>query len=338
LIRGIIMMKMLGTKFRSVHLVCVLVGFVTPSALASDAPAAGVLTKKLDFPSPVQWKAQGIEISLIGVAWGPATSPEMIPRGREDLHDFRAKAEFYPDRPYVLALNFRARVPNAPATAIVGGSSGLGRIKNVDGDIEPPLELTQSGFVPFSGSPGVYDIRFNRNSTMEYWDFFPTSPDQTEFLFEVFPNSNYVAGGGTSQLAFKIIRKDNDFIIVNSFPVEKSCASFTRNFAGTMGSNVAVNWQLTRHNATVSGTEQYARVGTTLWLQGSADSLGNVVIEERYPKEVMTGVFKGTFASGCRMLSGFFSKPDGSRLQPFEFREAGAAGQHDANEPDPQQQ
>jgi hypothetical protein len=46
-----------------------------------------------------------------------------------------------------------------------------------------------------------------------------------------------------------------------------------------------------------------------------------VVIEERYPKDVVTGVFKGAFSQDCRMISGFFSKPDGSRLQPFEFRE-----------------
>jgi hypothetical protein len=95
---------------------CVLVGIVTSSGLASGAPLSDILEKKLDFPQPVQWKAQGIEISLIGVAWGPANSPEMISKSHEDVHV--QKAEFYPDRPYVLGLNFRARVPNVISTSI----------------------------------------------------------------------------------------------------------------------------------------------------------------------------------------------------------------------------
>jgi len=69
------------------------------------------------------------------------------------------------------------------------------------------------------------------------------------------------------------------------------------------------------------------RIGTTLWLQGSADSLGTVALEERYPKDVVTGIFKGSFSQGCRVISGLFSKPDGSRLQPFEFREARTSDQ-----------
>jgi hypothetical protein len=145
------------------------------SGLASGAPLSDILEKKLDFPQPVQWKAQGIEISLIGVAWGPANSPEMISKSHEDVHV--QKAEFYPDRPYVLGLNFRARVPNVMSTSISAATSGLGRVKNVEGDIEAPMELTKSGFVPFSGSPGVYDVRFDhRSSTTEYWDFFPFRP------------------------------------------------------------------------------------------------------------------------------------------------------------------
>ena len=114
--------------------------------------------------------------------------------------------------------------------------------------------------------------------------------------------------------------------------------TFERAFAGTMGADVSVKWQLTRHNATVSGTEQYARIGTTLWLQGTADSLGSVVMEERYPKDVITGIFKGTFAPGCRIISGFFSKPDGSRLQPFEFREVGTPHPPADDSPDSQPQ
>lgn len=298
------------------------------SGLASGAPASDVLTKKLDFPSPVQWKVGGIEVSLIGVAWGPSSSPEMISKGREDIHV--QNPEFYPDRAYVLALNFRAKVQNVVSNPISAASSGLGLVMNADADIEAPMNLTRSGFVPFSGSPGVFDIRFNRNNTTEYWDLFPASPDQKEFLFEVFSPD--------SKLSFKITRKNDDFIIINTSPAaETSCLIFNKNFAGTVGADISLTLQLTRHNTTVSGKEQYLREGKTTALQGTADSLGNLVIEERYPEDQITGIFKGRFSPGCQVITGFFSKPDGSRLEPFEFREAGTAIQHDVDDSDPQQ-
>jgi len=123
----------------SAHLVSILAVvvtvFLTPgifaSALASTEP--DILTKQIDFPSPVQWKVRDIEVSLIGMAWGPANSPEMISKSREDVHV--QKPEFYTDRPYVLALNFRATLPNVVSTSM-SGCSGLGRIKNVEGEIE----------------------------------------------------------------------------------------------------------------------------------------------------------------------------------------------------------
>jgi len=105
-----------------------------------------------------------------------------------------------------------------------------------------------------------------------------------------------------------------------------------------VGANVGVKLQLTRQNAALSGTEQYSRIGTTLWLKGTADSLGNLVLEERYPKDVVTGIFKGSFSQGCRVISGHFSKPDGSRLQPFEFHEVGIPHEpaQDQSNPEPQ--
>ena len=306
-------------KFKSsLHLVCLFLGFFVPSGLASSAPVSDILTKKLDFPSPVQWTVGGIEVSLIGVAWGVADSPEMISKGLQETHV--QKPEFYPDRPYVLALNFRAKVQNVVSYRISAASSGLVRVKNVDGEIEVPMDLTQSGFVPLSGAPGVVDIRFNQGNTTEYWDLFPASPDQKEFLFEVFAHG--------SKLSFKIVRRDDDFIIVNaSLGAETSCLRFNRNYAGTVGADIGVKLQLTREGATVSGREQYLRVGKTLWLQGTADSLGNFVLEERYPKDQGTGIFKGHFSTGCQVISGFFSKPDGSRLQPFEFSEVGTGAE-----------
>jgi hypothetical protein len=73
--------------------------------------------------------------------------------------------------------------------------------------------------------------------------------------------------------------------------------------------------------STLSGTGQYERVGETLWVKGSTDSLGNFVLEERYSEGQITGTFKGKFSDGCQVMQGYFAKPDGSRLQPFEFRQ-----------------
>jgi hypothetical protein len=303
-------------------IVCLLLVVAASANIAWEAPPSNILEKKFTFPSPVQWKLQDVEISLISMAWGPADSPEMISKGVDDVQV--QKPEFYPDRTYVLALGFRARLPNVVSTSMIT-SSGLARIKNVDGDIEPPMDLTTSGFVPFSGSPGVNDVRFNRSNTTEYWDLFPASPNQKQFLFEVLPFSGPGPSKGTPKLSFKISLKDDDFMITNVTPGAERCLNFSENFAGTVGANSRITLTLTREGARVSGTEQYVRVGKTLWLQGAADSLGNLVVEERYPKDFVTGIFKGALSQDCRMISGFFSKPDGSRLQPFEFREAEAA-------------
>jgi hypothetical protein len=61
-------------------------------------------------------------------------------------------------------------------------------------------------------------------------------------------------------------------------------------------------------------------------LRGSIDGLGNFVLEERYPEDQITGIFKGKFSDGCQMMQGYFSKPDGLRLQPFELRQAHSVG------------
>src|SRR5271165_3941885 len=141
-----IMVNMPDKKVRPLlQMLGVILLLAASAGLATGAPASDIITKKLDFASPVQWKIGEIEVSLIGVTWGLANSPEMISKGPQDIHV--QKPEFYPDRPYVLALNFRAKVPNALSNSISYTSSGLGRVKNVDGDIEAPMELTASGFV-----------------------------------------------------------------------------------------------------------------------------------------------------------------------------------------------
>jgi len=54
--------------------------------------------------------------------------------------------------------------------------------------------------------------------------------------------------------------------------------------------------------------------------------LGNFVLEERYPEDQITGILKGKFSDGCQVIQGYFSKPDGSRLQPFELRQVHSVG------------
>jgi hypothetical protein len=127
----------------------ILVISLTVSIQAQSGPpesSSKIVDTNLAFPSPVQWAADGAEISLMHVAWGPANSPEMLSKGRQKMG--REQAAFYPDRPYVLALGFSAKsVAAVPATSY--STSGLVRVKDTDGDIEVPMVLTPDGFVPF---------------------------------------------------------------------------------------------------------------------------------------------------------------------------------------------
>jgi len=279
-----------------------------------------IIEKTLSFPFPVQWTTANVEISLIHVAWGPADSPEMQSKGRQKM--VQEQPNFYPDRPYVLALGFQARLLGAiPMISYTG--SGLVRIKDTGGNIEVPMVLTPEGFVPFSGSPGVYDVHFEKNSNTEYWDLFPAGPDQKEFLFRVFP---WNAGTSDPIASFRIVRQDTDIAIVDVSTQPKTCLDLQNDFAGTIGASTRVEVHLVGNSANLSGTEQYQRIGKTLWLTGSVDALGNVVLEERYPEDRVTGIFKGKFSNQCRLIQGYFSKPDGSRLLPFEFRQVHSPG------------
>lgn len=275
-----------------------------------------VMEKVLGFPSPVQWKLnsenRNVGVSLTGIAWGPAAAPEMISKGRE--RHISERAEPFSERSYVIALGFQARM----AIPLLGMStrSGLVRIKDVDGNTEPPRDLASSGFVEKD-----YDIHFSRGDvTTQYWDFFLVPPEQQEFLFEVHSPAESV-------LYFRVNRMDGDLRIINATPdVQSGFLQFDKSFGGSIGSDSVVMLQITRQGTTLSGTEQYAKVGKTLWLAGVVDSLGNFVIEERYPKDRVTGILKGRFEGDCQTMSGYFSKPDGSQLQPFEFHEAKPVG------------
>ncbi len=279
-----------------------------------------ILVKRIPFPSYIQWKTiGGVEVSLIAAAWGPANSPEMFSKGREKFP--REEPAFPADRPYALALQFQAKAPGTFQEMFT--PSGLVRITNVGGDLELPQMLTPSGFVRSPGAQTPSDIHFHHSNKAEFWDFFPAPADQNEFLFQVFPPSGSLGVSANLASSFRVILKHNDLVITNALPVtHRECSDFTKSFAGTIGPKAQVNLQLAAEGSTLSGTEQYARVGTTLWLAGQVDSFGNFVLEERYPKDRVTGILKGKFSPGCRTLSGYFSKPDGSRLLPFDFQEA----------------
>jgi hypothetical protein len=302
---------------RIVRAVLLFLSFVSTGAARQPS---SILEKKFAFPPPVQWRSGNWEVSLIGAAWGPANSPEIISKGHEER--FPGKPEFFSDRSYALAIHLQAYAPNNPASVMWGGS-GLILIKNVNGDLQVPLELTPTGFVRFLGSPGTMDLSFDHTNTTEVWDFFPVSPHQKAFLLQSFAFSPIQSSRGRPRASFRILIRHNDLVIANALPGSQTlCPDFTKSFSGTVGPNTQVSLRLTAQGTTLSGTEQYARIGKTLSLQGRVDSLGNFSLQERYPEDHLSGIFKGTFSDSCNAMTGYFSKPAGSRLLPFEFHEA----------------
>lgn len=303
---------------------------------AQETHESSAIEKKLDSPSPIQWRAENTEISLVGLAWGPANSPEMQAKSRGK--NARETPAFFAVRSYALALKFRARWPGVVTTEQYA-ASGLTLVRNVNGDFDVPLLLTPEGFVHFPGSPGVWDIDFKQSQTSEYWDVFAVPPDRKEFLFQIFDGAHSISHDGTPALSFRVTLRDGGFVISNAAVRERnSCSSFKKNFAGTIGADSNVKIQLTREGENLFGTEQYTRVGQTLWLQGIADALDNVSIEERYPKDVVSGILKGSFSQGCHAISGYFSKPDGSRLLPFELHEVDLSARPAGNTAPPREQ
>lgn len=282
----------------------------SPVIAAAKPSESKIIVKSLPFPSPVQWRLnadnRSADISLTGVAWGPADAPEMIAKVSEQYPN--EKPEQFSDRSYVIALSFRARM--STPLLDMRTRSGLVRIKDADGNTEPPWDVTSSGLVQKN-----YDIHFAMgNVSAQYWDFFPVPREQNEFLFEVHSPAQSV-------LYFRVIRKDGDFEIINSTPdAQSNCLQFEKSFGGSIGADCVVSLQIARQKELLSGTERYAKTGNAAGLTGVVDSLGNFMIEERYPKSV-SGIFKGKFDVGYQTMSGYFSKPDGSDLQPFEFHE-----------------
>lgn len=278
------------------------------ASVALAAPPQQVLERKFAFPPPVEWKSNNWQVSVVELAWGPANSPEMISRGSAEPG--REKTTLFPDRPYTLAIKLRGFVPGPRSISItrIGGGSGLVQVKDVNGDLQFPLTLTPTGFAVHA-----LDLTFIRSNTTESWDFFPVSPQQRAFLFQV------SSSPGTS---FRVlIGKDHLTLVNTSLPGRNACNDFDRSFAGAIGAGVGLQLQLAKRGTKLSGEEQYTKIGKTLWLTGLADSFGNFTLGEEYPKDHLTGVFKGAFSSGCRSMEGLFSKPDGSSLLPFKFQQ-----------------
>jgi hypothetical protein len=46
-----------------------------------------------------------------------------------------------------------------------------------------------------------------------------------------------------------------------------------------------------------------------------------MVLQELQAGDHVTGEFRGKLSSNCRLITGYFSKPDGSRLQLFELHQ-----------------
>ena len=282
---------------------------IAQEATAKQGPAK-VLEETFPFPPPLQWKLSDIELSVIGLAWGPADSPEMIAKGHEAPS--REKPAFFPDKTYALAVHFRAYKPQLNQMV---SQSQLARITDVEGDVEYAWQLTPSGFVNVRGATAAFSNVTMRN--VEFWDFFPVLPEQRDFLFQVTPFYTR-----NPSLTFRIVIRDNKLLIFNPSPApEAAVPDFSKKFSGSVGGESAVNWQLTKTGSKLSGTEQYAQAGRTLWLNGAVDSLANFELKEYYPRDQLTGIFAGKFSKNLEGMNGYFSKPNGSDLQTFELTE-----------------
>jgi len=119
----------------------------TSVSAQEKSSASKVIEKALASPSPVQGRLnadnRNVGISLVGVAWGPADAPELISKANEP--QVNQKPDQFSDRPYVIALGFQARM--LTPLLDMRTRSGLVRIKDADGNIDLPWDLTVSGFV-----------------------------------------------------------------------------------------------------------------------------------------------------------------------------------------------
>lgn len=282
---------------------------------SAQASLAAVVEKRFPFPSPLEWRLRpdnhSAEISLIGVVWGPSSAPEMISKARELLPN--EQAQLATRYSHVIALHFRARI-DTPLLSMMT-RSGLVRVKDADGNTEWPWDLTSSGLVAQD-----YDIHFTKgNVTTEYWDFFPVTPDQKEFLFQVHTPAERVS-------YFTVVLNGKDLVVDNATPPTPSaCLDFDKTFDGSIGARSVVSMQIQRERTGLSGMGEYVD-GRIVQLTGGVDLLGRFVLQENEPKGQEIGILKGSFNANFQTMTGYFSTPDGSQLQPFELRQVQVPG------------
>lgn len=305
---------------------CCCLAFAGQQPEASDTPR--ILEQKFEFPPPIQWKLTTtipgnpyIEVSVVGLIWGPVNSPDILSKATHER--VQGKPEFFSDRPYALGVQLRAVLAKPLATRT---TSGLVRIKNASGSLEYPPELTATGFVePPIVPAGVLDLHWAAGAdTVEVWDLFPVTLEQKEFLFQVIPPPS---SKGSTGLSFRVLVKGNGFEVAKASPeAEELAQAFTGNYSGNIGPGRHLYLQLSISSAGLSGFAPFAYKDKAALFKGKKDSLGNFKLNEYFPGNQLVGILDGKFSQDYRQMSGYYSKPDGSGLEPFELQQTDLPG------------
>jgi hypothetical protein len=85
-------------------------------------------------------------------------------------------------------------------------------------------------------------------------------------------------------------------------------------YTGTLGKRIAIQMDISVTGEKVSGHYYYDTVGIPLSLSGNLAK-----IEEREPKNRVTGVFRGTLAPREKIFEGKWSTPNGKKRLPFKL-------------------
>jgi hypothetical protein len=297
--------------------------FCIASVAQQSAHDPRVLEQKFDFPTPIQWKLATLipgnpyfEVSLTGVILGPANSQDLISKAAGE--QIRGKIEPFADRPYAIGLHLRATLRKPISTS---AASGLVQVKNASGSVEYPPQLTPAGFVSPAILPaGALDLHWSANSdTAEVWDFFPVPSDQKEFLFRVIPPPS---SSGSAEISFRVRVQDNGFDVVKTSPDNGAVTpQFTAHYGGTLGANARLWFELGVVGTELSGFAPFAYGDKTAFFKGKVDSLGNFELKEYFPENHLVGLLDGKFSENWQQMSGYYSKPDGSGLEPFELEQ-----------------
>jgi hypothetical protein len=95
-------------------------------------------------------------------------------------------------------------------------------------------------------------------------------------------------------------------------------------YEGTINNKYNIILHLTRRAGTLSGYYYYTSQNIPLFLSGSCDAAGNVLMEESTRKGEKTGRFTGRF-TGAHHITGTWQTADKKKQFPFELKESSAA-------------